>query len=306
MADDGDPPTLAAVLQSAGGNGSSSPAAVQVAKVMSWLSFSLGLPAIALAVCVLRNLAKGGGEVPVHVVLLLLSDVFGFFGRPSVSHDGEEVGGAPLSFSSTSVEFVFYLGLISNVTLMVVIAQERHQLVACPRCEPGCCVGGGVRRSSAALLAWAFPVAVLALAALQLRLWFAVALLTAFPVLLFFAADSWRALLCTPDPPRRRRGRRRVVWGISAIWANYTFLYSPFILVVLLEALAIRTAPSLRLASHLLLYLGPLVDPLLYTLATNGPQEVLQAALNWWPNLRPKENSPSRIGTVSETVETRL
>ncbi|KAG8000323.1 hypothetical protein GBF38_002563 [Nibea albiflora] len=270
-------------------------AAVQVANVIRWLTFSIGLPAIALAIYTLKNLSKGENKMPMHVMFLLVSDIISFFGRPSVDQD--------MKTETSTTDFIFYFGVITNVTLMLFIAQERHLVVAYPQCL-GCCTS--IRQSPAVkLVAWATPFAILALAVLQYNLYFAVSLLVPFPFLLFFAVDSWRAVICSrSNPPTPER--RRTVWGIGAIWANYTLLYTPFILSILLKALSFKeTVRYLDLVSHLLLYLSPLVDPFLYIFMTKGFKEVLQALPccqkpNW------KENTRPTVDTVSETVETRL
>lgn len=234
-----------------------------------------------------------------HVVFLLVSDVISFFGRPSVDQSTE----TDTVFSTDGTDIIFYFGIISNVTLMLFIAQERHLLVAYPQCL-GCCTS--IRQSPVVtLLAWASPFGVLTLAMLRYTLWFAVSLLAPFPFLLFFAVDSWRALHCSRSNPVSPE-RRRMVWGIGAIWANYTFLYVPFILSVLLEALFFKEQVRyLGLVSHLLLYLSPLVDPFIYILMTKGLKEVLRA-LPCCQKLRKKENMTPMVETVAETVETRL
>ncbi|XP_030011305.1 uncharacterized protein LOC115433888 [Sphaeramia orbicularis] len=278
---------------------SSSPAAVQVAQVINWLTLGIGLPAIALAIYTLKNLAKGGDKVPMHVVFLLVSDIISFFARPRVDQDMQ----TDTVLASNTTDFIFYFGVVSNIILMLFIAQERHLLVVYPQCL-GCC--RRVRRCPVvAFLSWTAPFAVLALAVLRYSLWFAVSLLAPFPILLFFAVDSCRALICSRSGPPTP-DRKRTVWGIGAIWANYTFLYVPFILSILLEALSFREAVQyLGLVSHLLLYLSPLVDPFLYIFMTRGPREVLQAL----PCCRRTSQRDSRrptVDTVAETVETRL
>ncbi|XP_029031608.1 uncharacterized protein LOC114870736 [Betta splendens] len=272
---------------------------VQVAAVINWLSFGIGLPAIALALYALKNMSKGDNKVPMHVMLLLVSDVISFFSRPVVNQNMD--GGSVLSSSGT--DFIFYFGVTSNITLMLVIAQEHHLQLACPQCL-GCFAR--VRQSPAvALLLWAAPFAVLSLALLKYNLWFAVALLSPFPFLLFFALDSWRALICSrSEPPTAER--RRAVWGIGAIWANYTLFYSPFILSVLLEALSFQQVVSyVGLVSHLLLYLSPLLDPFLYLFMTKGFKEVLQA-MPCCPNPRREDPTGPTVPSVAETVDTEL
>lgn len=244
-------------------------------------------------------LFPGENKIPMHVMFLLVSDIISFFGRPTVNQNMES--GA--IFSSNTTDFIFYFGVVSNVTLMLFIAQERHLLVAYPQCL-SCC--NSIRQSPAVtFVAWAAPFVILALAILQYNLWFAVSLLSPFPFLLFFAVDSCRALICSQSNPPTME-RRRAVWGISAIWANYTLLYVPFILSVLLEALSFKeTVTYLGLVSHLLLYLSPLVDPFLYIFMTKGLKEVLQA-LPCCQNQSRKENMRPTVDTVAETVETRL
>lgn len=241
----------------------------------------------------------GDNKIPMHVMFLLVSDIISFFGHPRIENDLEN----GTFFSSNATDFIFYFGVTSNITLMVFIAHERHLVVAYPQCL-GCC--SRIRRSPAfALLAWAAPFGILALAILQYSLFFAISLLVPFPILLFFAVDSWRALICSRSNPRTTE-RRRAVCGICAILANYTFLYVPFVLSVLLEALSFKTTVMyLGLLSHLLLYLSPLVDPFLYIFMTKGLKEVMQA-LPCCHNPSQKENMRPTVETVAETVETRL
>ncbi|KAK5854376.1 hypothetical protein PBY51_015450 [Eleginops maclovinus] len=278
---------------------SNSTRAVQAAQVIQWLTLSIGLPAIGLALYTLKNLSKGENKVPMHVMFLLVSDIVSFFGRPSLDQD--MVTGA--AFSSNPTDFIFYFGIVTNVTLMLFIAQERHLTVAYPRCLV-CC--GNIRRSPVVtLMTWAAPFAILALAVLNYSLWFAVALLAPFPFLLFFTVDSWRAVMCSrsnPKTPERRRG----VWGIGAILASYTLLYVPFILSVLLEALSFgETVKYLGLVSHMLLYLSPLVDPFVYIFMTKGFKEVM-LALPCCQNRSWRQNQSPTVETVAESVETRL
>lgn len=235
-----------------------------------------------------------------HVMFLLVSDIISFLGRPSVD---QQMNTESAASSSNPTDFIFYFGVISNITFMLFIAQERHVLVAYPQWR-GCC--GDIRRSPVvALVMWAAPFAVMTLAVLNYNFWFSVALLTPFPFLLFFAVDSWRALICSRSNPSTPE-RRRMVWGIGAIWANYTILYTPFILSILLEALSFKeTVQYLGLLSHLLLYLSPLVDPFLYLFMTKGIKEVLQAMPCCQKTPQTQEIRPT-VDTVSEIVETRL
>ncbi|XP_034754354.1 melanocortin receptor 5-like [Etheostoma cragini] len=298
MADRNTVTTTVHVLSNVTGN-TTTPTSVRIATVINWLTFCIGLPAIGLAMYTLKNLSKGDNKLPMHVMVLLVSDVISFFGRPSVNQNM----GTGTVLSSDTTNFIFYFGIVTNITLMVFIAQERHVALAYPRCLGFC---GTIKRSPpVVLLTWAAPLAVLALAMLQYKLWFAVCLLAPFPFLLFFAVDSWRALICSRSNPKTIE-RRRAVWGMAAIWANYTLLYVPFILSILLDALSFTEVVTyLELVSHLLLYLSPLVDPFLYIFMTKGFKEVLQA-LPCCQNIRQRENMRPTVDTVAETVETRL
>ncbi|KAJ0067340.1 hypothetical protein NL108_016769, partial [Boleophthalmus pectinirostris] len=254
---------------------------VRAAAVLSWISFIVGLPALGAAIYTLQNLSKGERKVPPHVTLLLVSDVLSFLGRPSVNQSSSQTSPTTSSSSSSSSNIsdltglIFHLGLVSNIYLMLFISQERHLLVAYPQCasSPSPC------RISPFLVAlkWALPFGVLTLAILRYAFWFAVALLAPFPLLLFLALDSWRALACSRS---RRPGaeRRRAAGGVAAIWVNYSAVYLPYVVSELLRALELGAAlPYLDLVSHTLLYLGPLVDPLLYLFMTQGPRDVLKA-----------------------------
>ncbi|XP_076016403.1 uncharacterized protein LOC143008504 [Genypterus blacodes] len=271
------------------------PSVDHVAQVIRWLTLAIGMPAIGLAIYTLKNLSKGENKAPIFVVSLLVSDILSFFGRPQASSD--------TILSSDVTSLLFYFSIISNVTFMSCIAHEHHLLLAFPQWR-GCwsTVRGSVLVS---LAVWAAPFAVLVLAMMQLFFWFAVALLSPFPFLLFFAVDSWRALLCSrSNPPTPER--RKTVWGLGAIWANYTLLYLPFILSVLLGSLSFKEEVRyLELVSHMLLYLSPLVDPFLYIFMTKGPREVLKA-LPCCQKLRQTEETRSTVDTVAETIETRL
>ncbi|XP_033991642.1 G-protein coupled receptor 20 [Trematomus bernacchii] len=296
MADGNSVASAVFVLLNVSGN-SNSTGSFQASQVIRWLTLSIGLPAIGLALYTLKNLSKGENKIPMHVVFLLVSDIVSFFGRPSVDEDSE----SNTVFSSNPTDFIFYFGIVTNVTLMLFIAQERHLLVAYPQCLLFC---GNVRRSPVVtLLMWASPFGILALAVLKYSFWFAVSLLAPFPFLLFFAVDSFRAVMCSRSNPKTPE-RRRAVWGIGAILANYTFLYVPFILSVLLEALNFgETVKYLGLVSHMLLYLSPLVDPFIYIFMTKGFKEVM-LALPCCHNRR--ENTSPTVETVAESVETRL
>ncbi|XP_029926892.1 lysophosphatidic acid receptor 6-like [Myripristis murdjan] len=274
---------------------SSTPTTDQVAKVIGWLTFSLGLPAIGLAIYTLQHLAKGQNRVPIYIVSLLVSDILSFLGRPQTPTE--------TVLSSDVTNLLFYFGIVSNITFMVCIAQDCHLLVAYPQCH-GCC--STLRQSAlVSLIVWAVPFGVLALAVLKYYFWFAVALLTPFPFLLFFSVDSWRALLCSRSTPRSPE-RTRMVWGLGVILANYTLLYVPFILNVLLESLSFKEEVRyLGLVSHLMLYLSPLVDPFLYIFMTKGPREVMDA-LPCCKKRQQTEDRRSTVDTVAEVVETRL
>ncbi|KAM6956256.1 uncharacterized protein FYW47_012202 [Aplochiton taeniatus] len=238
-------------------------------------------------------------KVPFYVISLLISDIFNFIGRPQAMTE--------TVLSSDTTTLIFYFGIVSNITFMVCIAQERHLLVTYPHCH-GCC--SRLKKSAlVSLVIWGAPFVILGLAVFKYFFWFAVALLVPFPFLLFFVLDSWRALLCCGTPSTRAE-RRKTVGGLAVILGNYTLLFLPFIIHILLESLSFKEGVRyLGLVSNLLLYLSPLVDPFLYILMTKGPRDVLEALPCWKKKSVGQEEGPqtSAVATVSETTcDTRL
>uniref|UniRef100_A0A3P9JRL2 Si:ch211-132e22.4 n=1 Tax=Oryzias latipes TaxID=8090 RepID=A0A3P9JRL2_ORYLA len=268
---------------------------VKVASVIHWLTFSIGLPALGLAIYILKNFSKGLTKFmfPMQAKFLLVSDIISFFGRPSINVSTQD----STLCSSGATEFIFYFSVTSNITMMFLIAQEHHLLVTC-RPFRDCC--GRVRQSRVVVLfTWASPFAILALAMLNYQIWFAVALLAPFPFLLFFTMDAWRSLHCLSRPSTEKR---RATWGISVILINYTFLYSPFIISILLAALSLNEPVCyLGLVSHLLLYLSPLVDPFIYIFMNKGLKEVVKA-LPCCQYFHKRQKMRPTVPTVTETV----
>ncbi|KAJ0004834.1 hypothetical protein NQD34_011048, partial [Periophthalmus magnuspinnatus] len=241
---------------------------------------------------------------PPHITLLLVSDILSFLGRPAVDESSSQASLPTLSSSSSTniTDLIFNFGLISNIYLMLFISQERHFVVAYPQCVSS----SSSCKTSQFFIAfkWVVPFGVLALAIFRYTFWFAVALLAPFPLLLFFALDSWRALACSRSN-RPTVERRRAVYGIAAIWVNYSALYLPYVLSVLLGALEVGEALEyLGLVAHMLLYLGPLVDPLLYLFMTQGPGEVLKALSCC--HSTPAGHREEAVVTVAQAVDTRL
>ncbi|KAJ7984926.1 hypothetical protein DPEC_G00359820 [Dallia pectoralis] len=269
-------------------------------KVFGWISFAVGLPATGLALYAMKSLVKGPNPVPVSVISLLISDIFNLFGRLKAATDS--VPPADLANTGDLATMITYFGVISNVTFMVCVAQERHLLVVYPQYY-SCC--SRLKQSSiTSLCMWLMPFALLAVVYFKHFSVFAVVALTPFPLLSFFFLDSWRSFLCsgsafTPE-------KRKTVIALAVVLTNYTALFLPFILHVLLLSLSFKEEVLyLGLIGDLLLYLNPLVDPFLYIFMTKGPKEVVKALLCCTRPLS-TQNTQS-VATVSETVtETRL
>ncbi|KAF7658874.1 hypothetical protein LDENG_00006530 [Lucifuga dentata] len=235
---------------------------------------------------------KCQNKVPVFVVSLLVSDILSFFGRP------QALSRTVLSKDITSLllrcHFQHHLHGVHSAGAAPPggLPTVAWLLKQCAAICTGLCWSG--------LAVWAALFAVLALAMMQQYFCFTVAVLIPFPFLLFFAVDSWRALLCsrsTPPTPERRK----TMLGLGAIWANYTFLYLPFIISILLESLSFKEEVRyLEVVSYLLLYLSPLVDPFFYIFMT---KEVLQA-LPCCQKMRHTQDMRPTVDTVAETVET--
>ncbi|KAK7901131.1 hypothetical protein WMY93_017900 [Mugilogobius chulae] len=273
--------SAAHVLLSLSGNqtNSTSLASARAATVISWLTFIMGLPALGVAIYTLRKLSKGERKVPPHITLLLVSDIFSFLGRPAVNQSSAESSPPTLSssfsFSSDITDLIFYFGLISNIYLMLFISQERHLAVSFPQCVNSSCAAS----QFVVTLKWIVPFGVLALVILRYMFWFAVALLVPFPFLLFFALDSWRALVFSLEPWHVREKKNALkVWGDVVEYVS--------------------------LVSRLLLYLGPMVDPFLYIFITQGPREVLKTL----PCCNSAQTEPREqaVHTVAQAVDTRL
>ncbi|CAB1338420.1 unnamed protein product [Coregonus sp. 'balchen'] len=174
----------------------------RVAEVIGWITFAVGLPAIGLALYTMKNLVKGPNPVPVHVISLLVSDIFSFIGRPQAAT------GSILSADTATL--IFYFGI------------------------------------------------------------------------------------------------KRTVGVLAVILTNYTVLFLPFILNILLKSLK-EEVRYLGLIANLLLYLSPLMDPFLYIFMTKGPREVVEALLCCKNNLSRQPEETQTVVTLSETVtETRL
>ncbi|KAK1905167.1 5-hydroxytryptamine receptor 4 [Dissostichus eleginoides] len=152
MADGNTSSSPVCVLLNVSGN-SNSTGSFQASQVIRWLTLSIGLPAIGLALYTLKHLSKGGHKVPMHVVFLLISDILSFFGRPSVDEDSE----SNTVFSSNPTDFIFYFGIVTNITLMLFIAQEHHLLVAYPQCFSARPPGGSELRGDGEISGSGFP-----------------------------------------------------------------------------------------------------------------------------------------------------
>ncbi|XP_067091815.1 uncharacterized protein [Osmerus mordax] len=138
-----------------------------LAQIIGWVTFAVGLPAIGLAIYALKHMPKGRNGLPFHIISLLVSDIFNFIGRSQVSTQSV--------ISPDMSMLILYFGVVSNITFMVCIAQERHLQTAWPQCQ-----GFFTRVKSTALFSmvmWAAPFAILALAVLKYYFWFAVTLL---------------------------------------------------------------------------------------------------------------------------------
>ncbi|XP_056327452.1 psychosine receptor [Danio aesculapii] len=267
-----------------------------VQEIIRWITFAVGLPSIGFSIYLMGMQAKTGKAAPVYLISLLASDIFNILGRPkSSTGDGQHMSMSSMDISS----LMFYFGIISNIVFLVCVAQERYLLVTCPQYNAFCVK---LKQSSMISLAiWAAPFAILFLAYQGYVILFAISLLLPLPFLVFFFLDSFRALWCTRRPACVSN-RNKILGMQAVILSNYTMLYLPFVLNTLLTALSLGSyVYYLGLVSDLLLYLGPLVDPLLSVLLTNGMADILKA----FPCCARRTNTQEEVQTVdNDTVET--
>lgn len=266
-----------------------------VQEIIRWITFAVGLPGIGVSIYLMGMQAKTGKAAPVYLISLLASDIFSILGRPKASAGDNK----QTSMQSMDISYlIFYFGIISNIVFMVCVAQERYLLVTCPKYNAFCVK---LKQSSMISLAvWAAPFAILFLVYQGYDVLFSIALLLPLPLLVFFFLDSFRALWCT----RWRApvtNRNKILGMQAAILSNYSILYLPFVLNTLFKALSLSSYVCyLGLVSDLLLYLGPLVDPFLSILLTNGIGDILKA----FPCCK-RTNTQENMETVnSDTVET--
>lgn len=244
----------------------------QIQEIIRWITFAVGLPGIGFSIYLMGMQAKNGKAAPVYLISLLASDIFNILGRPKASAEDTKNTSMP---SMDISSLIFYFGIISNIVFMVCVAQERYLLVTCPQYNAFCMK---IKQSSMISLAvWAAPFAILFLAYQGYFVLFSIALLIPLPLLVFFFLDSFRVIWCTKRLAPVT-DRKKILGMQVAILSNYSMLYLPFVLNTLLKALSLSSyVYYLGLVADLLLYLGPLVDPFLSILLTNGIGDILKA-----------------------------
>ncbi|KAA0717830.1 hypothetical protein E1301_Tti001576 [Triplophysa tibetana] len=266
-----------------------------ISQIIRWISFAIGLPAIGFSIYLMSMQAKTGKAGPVYLISLLASDILNIFGRPKESTNESEHA---VSMNTDISSLIFYFGIISNIVFMVCIAQERYLLVTCPQYNAFCMK---LKQSSMISLAvWAAPFAILFLAYQKYFLLFSIALLLPLPLLVFFCLDSFRALWCTKRPVAVTN-RKKILAMQAVILSNYSIIYLPFVLNILLKTLSLSSyIYYLGLVADLLLYLGPLVDPFLSFFLTNGVKDILRA----FPCCARRNVQEDTDAVDTETVET--
>ncbi|KAJ8388196.1 hypothetical protein AAFF_G00135670 [Aldrovandia affinis] len=188
----------------------------------------------------------------------------------------------------------------TSIDTVVEVVGKRYLLVARPLC-----LGHrhAVRGSALISLAvWAAPLAVLCLAFYGYFFWFSVCLLLPFPLFVFFCLDTCRVFSCSSSVPGEEK--RRVLGTLAFILGNYSVLFLPFIVNILLKSLSISAERyHLETIGSLLLYLSPVVDPLLYICMKKNSTDFLRA----FPCCRGlvcHTEETGTVPTVSETITT--
>uniref|UniRef100_A0A3B4DVJ7 Uncharacterized protein n=1 Tax=Pygocentrus nattereri TaxID=42514 RepID=A0A3B4DVJ7_PYGNA len=266
-------------------------------KIIRWVSFALGLPGVCFSIYLMSQQVSNGKAAPVYLISLLASDIFSIFGQPNKPIDSITQASTLGDISS----LVFYFGVITNIVFMVCVAQERYLLVACSQ-HVACCIK--VKQSAIVSLAmWAAPIAILMLALNGYMLCFSIILLLPLAVLSFFLVDTFRALYCSRRSVHVHE-RKRILGMQAMLFFNYSFLYFPFVLNTLFNALSLKCYTQyLGLVVNTFLNFGPFVDPFLSFFLTKV-KDLKEACSCCKRRRKPVDETPT-VETVSEIV-TRL
>lgn len=237
-------------------------------EILSWVIFCVGLPVIGAAIYRLVPLIKRDQAAPIYVINLLMSDVLQISASATLKS-------LPSNMWRQVMQGVNNLGLIGSVCFMVCIAGERYFKIAHPVWYR---LHRTVKKSLIVCVAiWVSSIsAVITIATLIVTKYLtyetyslcgAVFFLLPYPLVLFFFARTWVALLKSRSV--RQQERRKILGTLALVLCIYTVFFLPHIVTFITVAIE----PQIRLqhgfsylltSARILLYLNPLFDPILY------------------------------------------
>ncbi|XP_030643746.1 ovarian cancer G-protein coupled receptor 1 [Chanos chanos] len=243
-------------------------------KAVGWVTLGAQLPLVLLASYALYRLVKADHVAPVYVINLLVTDLI-------------QLGVRPALMESAISPVICYFGLMASVGFMMCIALERYLLVVHPlwyRCRRTLC-----HSLLASAAVWLSPLLTIEFTPCgSFCVFQCVLLLLPVPVLTFFLLGTWRALSGSLSVTQSERSK--ILGTLLLVVASYTFLFLPSVVSLLLlnsdpksDVVDISQRNDQTLSVFLdacalcLLYISPLVDPLLYIFLRRDASDTREA-----------------------------
>ncbi|XP_071389805.1 ovarian cancer G-protein coupled receptor 1-like [Centroberyx affinis] len=267
--------------------------------VTTWIVISIGLPLTLLAIYALVSLVRGGQVAPIYVINLLVSDLIQLCCM--VVREA-----APLGLTRSLFSYLFYnMGITASVGFMVCVALERYLIIACPlwyrfrrTIKFSLVVSFMVWACSIILIIVIYFVRHLSLILLSIFV------ILPFPLLIFFLAGTLKALSASIAVPPEEK--RRIMGALVLVLLNYTLLFLPTIIWVLVAAISwisLTFHPTYKLR-FILVQFSPLVDLVLYVFMKKGAVDKLLACLCRCRMTREQEQG--QINTVNDDTTERV
>ncbi|CAJ1071569.1 free fatty acid receptor 3-like [Xyrichtys novacula] len=261
-----------------------------IGSIVDWVILLVGLPEVCLACYALLCLLKKDKLAPIFAINLLLSDLLqiGIMVVFIVSRFFDPTSDRFLRARCVARLFV-RLGLSSSLSFMLLISAERFIMVACPVWHH---TKNNVKLSVLiSVCTWIFSLAFSSLDYFLMRhakfpSWlFSILCLLPSPFLLGFFIGTWKALNKSTAMRHRAPNRRRVLGVLGLVLGTYAVLFFPFSFRNLYYSLKADadsdTADSVRDLSGIftsaLVYLSPLLDPLLYIFIRRDIRDTMAA-----------------------------
>ncbi|XP_036403251.1 G-protein coupled receptor 4-like [Megalops cyprinoides] len=246
--------------------------------VFGWITLCIEFPVICWAIFALYHLVKNDRVAPVYVINLLISDIIQLIGRLGFLIDFKKQPMCEI-FAAVSA-----FGILASVVFMVCIALERYLVIVHPLWYR---YRRTVRHSVLmSLIAWVSPFILYLLAAISIHysghkdkayLPLLIFFILPFPLLVFFLVATWRALSRSTSVPVTER--KRILWILFLVLGNYALLFFPVIiydLIVLIHEGHEFNVNLLIKIGITLLFMSPLMDPLLYIFMRKDANDTLK------------------------------